>query len=112
LRRFTHMKKPLWSNTRETFIKCCYLQLMLCIAAGCLLALSSADDFLIASFTAGSGATTLPMEIFSHAQESNRNINALIILNSGGWAESLSWLNISYPRILPSKGLMFSPHSI
>ena len=48
------------------------------------------DDFLIASFTAGSGATTLPMEIFSRIRTGVKpDINALsviLILGSGGIA--------------------------
>jgi spermidine/putrescine transport system permease protein len=50
----------------QAFIKVLLPQLMPGIVAGCLLAfILSLDDFLIASFTAGNGANTLPMEIFS-----------------------------------------------
>jgi spermidine/putrescine transport system permease protein len=63
-------------------------QLMPAIVSGCLLAfVLSLDDFLIASFTAGGGATTLPMEIFSRIRTSVRpDINALsvfLIVTSG-----------------------------
>jgi spermidine/putrescine transport system permease protein len=48
------------------------------------------DDFLIASFTAGTGATTLPMEIFSRIRTGVKpDINALsvmLILLSGAVA--------------------------
>jgi spermidine/putrescine transport system permease protein len=58
------------------------------IVSGCLLAfVLSMDDFLIASFTAGGGATTLPMEIFSRIRTGVKpDINALsvvLILASG-----------------------------
>jgi spermidine/putrescine transport system permease protein len=58
------------------------------ILSGCLLAfVLSMDDFLIASFTAGSGATTLPMEIFSRIRTGVKpDINALsviLIIGSG-----------------------------
>jgi spermidine/putrescine transport system permease protein len=39
------------------------------------------DDFLIASFTAGTGATTLPMEIFSRIRTGVKpDINALSVM--------------------------------
>jgi spermidine/putrescine transport system permease protein len=58
------------------------------IISGCLLAfVLSLDDFLIASFTAGTGATTLPMEIFSRIRTVVKpDVNALsviLILASG-----------------------------
>jgi spermidine/putrescine transport system permease protein len=41
----------------------------------------SMDDFLISSFTAGTGATTLPMEIFSRIRTGVKpDINALSVL--------------------------------
>lgn len=63
-------------------------ELMPAIVAGCLLAfVLSLDDFLIASFTAGGGAATLPMEIFSRIRTGVKpDINALsviLILSSG-----------------------------
>lgn len=56
-------------------------QLAPAIVSGCLLAfVLSLDDFLIASFTAGGGVTTLPMEIFSRIRTSVRpDINALSV---------------------------------
>ncbi|NJO44487.1 MAG: ABC transporter permease [Oscillatoriales cyanobacterium RM2_1_1] len=72
----------------EAFIQVLLPQLMPGIISGCLLAfVLSMDDFLIASFTAGSGATTLPMEIFSRIRTGVKpDINALsviLILASG-----------------------------
>lgn len=72
----------------QAFIKVLLPQLMPGIVAGCLLAfVLSLDDFLIASFTAGSGATTLPIEIFSRIRTGVKpDINALsviVILVSG-----------------------------
>ncbi|NJR50792.1 MAG: ABC transporter permease [Leptolyngbyaceae cyanobacterium CSU_1_3] len=66
-------------------------ELMPAIVSGCLLAfVLSMDDFLISSFTAGGGATTLPIEIFSRIRTSVRpDINALsivLMLVSGGAA--------------------------
>ncbi len=66
-------------------------QLMPAIVSGCLLAfVLSMDDFLIASFTAGGGITTLPMEIFSRIRTSVRpDMNALsvvLLVISGGLA--------------------------
>lgn len=66
----------------QAFIKVLLPQLMPGIVAGCLLAfVLSLDDFLIASFTAGSGATTLPMEIFSRIRTGVKpDINALSVV--------------------------------
>lgn len=66
----------------QAFIKVLLPQLMPGIVAGCLLAfVLSLDDFLIASFTAGSGATTLPMEIFSRIRTGVKpDINALSVI--------------------------------
>jgi spermidine/putrescine transport system permease protein len=66
-------------------------QLAPAIVSGCLLAfVLSMDDFLIASFTAGGGVTTLPMEIFSRIRTSVRpDMNALsvvLMITSGGFA--------------------------
>jgi spermidine/putrescine transport system permease protein len=57
-------------------------QLMSGIISGCLLAfVLSLDDFLIASFTAGSGTNTLPMEIFSRIRTGVKpDINALSVM--------------------------------
>lgn len=66
-------------------------QLMPAIVSGCLLAfVLSMDDFLISSFTAGGGITTLPMEIFSRVRTSVKpDMNALsvvLMVASGGIA--------------------------
>ncbi|MGB3510486.1 MAG: ABC transporter permease [Microcoleaceae cyanobacterium] len=75
----------------EAFLKVLLPQLLPGIVSGCLLAfVLSMDDFLIATFTAGSGATTLPMEIFSRIRTGVKpDINALsviLILGSGAIA--------------------------
>lgn len=72
----------------QAFIKVLLPQLMPAIFSGCLLAfVLSMDDLLIASFTAGGGASTLPMEIFSRVRTGVKpDINALsviLILASG-----------------------------
>lgn len=72
----------------QAFIQVLLPQLTPGIIAGCLLAfVLSLDDFLIASFTAGSASATLPMEIFSRIRTSVKpDINALsviLILGSG-----------------------------
>ena len=66
----------------QAFVKVLLPQLMPGIVAGCLLAfVLSLDDFLIASFTSGSGATTLPMEIFSRIRTGVKpDINALSVI--------------------------------
>ncbi len=66
----------------QAFIQVLLPQLMPGILAGCLLAfVLSLDDFLIASFTAGSGYNTLPMEIFSRIRTGVKpDINALSVL--------------------------------
>lgn len=66
----------------QAFIKVLLPQLMPGIIAGCLLAfVLSLDDFLIASFTAGTGYNTLPMEIFSRIRSGVKpDINALSVL--------------------------------
>lgn len=66
-------------------------QLAPAIVSGCLLAfVLSMDDFLISSFTAGGGVTTLPMEIFSRIRTSVRpDMNALsvvLMIASAGFA--------------------------
>ncbi|OZH51840.1 ABC transporter permease [Hydrocoleum sp. CS-953] len=75
----------------EAFIQVLLPQLIPGILSGCLLAfVLSMDDFLIASFTSGSGATTLPMEIFSRIRTGVKpDINALsviLIVGSGAVA--------------------------
>jgi len=66
----------------QAFIKVLLPQLMPGIIAGCLLAfVLSLDDFLISSFTSGSGYNTLPMEIFSRIKRGvEPDINALSML--------------------------------
>lgn len=78
----------LGANQVQAFIQVLLPQLMPGILSGCLLAfVLSLDDFLIASFTAGSGAVTLPMEIFGRIRTGVKpDINALsvvLILLSG-----------------------------
>ncbi|MFB2972014.1 ABC transporter permease [Aerosakkonema sp. BLCC-F183] len=72
----------LGATPAQAFIKVLLPQLMPGIISGCLLAfVLSLDDFLIASFTAGSGANTLPMEIFSRIRTGVRpDINALSVV--------------------------------
>ena len=75
----------------QAFIKVLLPELMPAIIAGCLISfVLSMDDFLIASFTAGTGSTTLPMEIFSRIRTGVKpDINALsviLIVASGGIA--------------------------
>ena len=81
----------LGATPAEAFLKVLLPQLLPGIVSGCLLAfVLSMDDFLIASFTSGSGATTLPMEIFSRIRTGVKpDINALsviLILGSGSIA--------------------------
>jgi spermidine/putrescine transport system permease protein len=66
----------------QAFIKILLPELMPAIIAGSLLSfVLSMDDFLIASFTAGTGATTLPMEIFSRIRTGVKpDINALSVM--------------------------------
>jgi spermidine/putrescine transport system permease protein len=72
----------LGATPTQAFIKVLLPQLMPGIIAGCLLAfVLSLDDFLIASFTAGSGYNTLPMEIFSRIRTGVKpDINALSVM--------------------------------
>lgn len=66
----------------QSFAQVLLPELMPAIVSGCLLAfVLSMDDFLIASFTAGSGANTLPMEIFSRIRTGVKpDINALSVV--------------------------------
>ncbi|MGD1900960.1 MAG: ABC transporter permease [Geitlerinemataceae cyanobacterium] len=66
----------------QAFVQVLLPQLIPGIVSGCLLAfVLSMDDFLISSFTAGAGATTLPMEIFSRIRTGVRpDINALSVV--------------------------------
>lgn len=72
----------------QAFTKVLLPELMPAIFSGCLLAfVLSMDDLLVSSFTAGGGANTLPMEIFSRVRTGVKpDINALsvvLILFSG-----------------------------
>lgn len=78
----------LGANPTQAFIQVLLPEMMPAIISGCLLAfVLSLDDFLIASFTAGGGVTTLPMEIFSRIRTGVKpDINALsvvLILSTG-----------------------------
>lgn len=66
----------------QAFIQVLLPQLMPGIISGCLLSfILSMDDLLIASFTAGGGVTTLPMEIFSRVKTGVKpDINALSVV--------------------------------
>lgn len=66
----------------EAFLQVLLPQLLPGIISGCLLSfVLSMDDFLIASFTAGSGSTTLPLEIFSRIRTGVKpDINALSVI--------------------------------
>lgn len=72
----------LGATPTQAFIKVLLPELAPAILAGCLLAfVLSMDDFLISSFTAGIGSTTLPMEIFSRIRTGVKpDINALSVL--------------------------------
>lgn len=72
----------LGATPRQAFLRVLLPELMPGIVSGCLLAfVLSLDDFLIASFTAGSGSTTLPMEIFSRIRTGVKpDINALSVI--------------------------------
>jgi spermidine/putrescine transport system permease protein len=81
----------------QSFFQVLLPQLVPGIMSGCLLAfVLSLDDFLIASFTAGGGATTLPMEIFSRIRTGVKpDVNALsvlLLLGSGAIAFAAEWL--------------------
>ncbi|MDJ1185411.1 ABC transporter permease [Roseofilum casamattae] len=66
----------------QAFLQVLLPQLLPGIVSGCLLAfVLSMDDFLISSFTAGSGFNTLPMEIFSRIRTGVKpDINALSVI--------------------------------
>lgn len=72
----------LGATPTQAFIKVLLPELTPAIVAGCLLAfVLSMDDLLIASFTAGTGSSTLPMEIFSRIRTGVKpDINALSVL--------------------------------
>lgn len=72
----------LGANPFQAFVKVLLPELTPAIMSGCLLAfVLSMDDLLISSFTAGGGANTLPMEIFSRVRTGVKpDINALSVL--------------------------------
>ncbi|AFY67323.1 ABC transporter permease [Geitlerinema sp. PCC 7407] len=72
----------LGATPTEALIQVLLPELMPAIVSGCLLAfVLSLDDFLIASFTSGSGATTLPLEIFSRIRTGVKpDVNALSVI--------------------------------
>lgn len=74
--------QDLGATPLQSFLRVLLPQLTPAIVSGCLLAfVLSMDDFLIASFTAGGGAVTLPMEIFSRIRTGVKpDINALSVL--------------------------------
>ncbi|MGB3237062.1 MAG: ABC transporter permease [Geitlerinemataceae cyanobacterium] len=69
----------------QAFLQVLLPQLMPGIVSGCLIAfVLSMDDLLISSFTAGAGATTLPMEVFSRIRTGVKpDINALSVILIG-----------------------------
>lgn len=73
----------------QAFIRVLLPELTPAIVSGCLLAfVLSLDDFLIASFTAGGGTNTLPIEIFSRIRTGVKpDINALsvILISASGF---------------------------
>jgi spermidine/putrescine transport system permease protein len=87
----------LGATPAQAFIKVLLPELMPAIISGCLLSfVLSMDDLLISSFTAGSGVTTLPMEIFSRVRTGVKpDINALsvvLILGSGAIAFAAEYI--------------------
>lgn len=87
----------------QSFFQVLLPQLAPGILSGCLLAfVLSLDDFLISSFTAGNGATTLPMEIFSRIRTGVKpDVNALsslLILFSAAIALSSEYLRYRSER--------------
>jgi spermidine/putrescine transport system permease protein len=81
----------LGANPFQAFIQVLLPELWPAILSGCLLAFAlSMDDVVIASFTAGGGTMTLPMEILSRLRRSVKpDLNALsvvLMIVSGGAA--------------------------
>ena len=76
----------------QAFIRVLLPQLLPGIVSGCLLAfILSMDDFVIAYFTAGVGATTLPIAIFSSLRSGGvtpelNALSVLLIIASGSMA--------------------------
>jgi spermidine/putrescine transport system permease protein len=76
----------------QAFMRVLLPQLLPGIVSGCLLAfILSMDDFVIAYFTAGVGATTLPIAIFSSLRSGGvtpelNALSVLLIIASGSMA--------------------------
>lgn len=72
----------LGATPTQAFMQVLLPELAPAIISGCLLAfVLSMDDFLIASFTAGGGTKTLPMEIYSRIRTGVKpDINALSVV--------------------------------
>lgn len=92
----------------QAFFRVLLPELLPGIVAGCLIAfVLSMDDLLIASFTTGAGANTLPIEIFSRMRTGVKpDINALsvlLILASGLLAAIAEYLRYRGDRH-PSNG--------
>jgi spermidine/putrescine transport system permease protein len=93
----------LGATPAQAFIRVLLPELTPAILSGCLLAfVLSMDDLLISSFTAGEGANTLPMEIFSRVRTGVKpDINALsvvLILFSGILAFTAEYLRYQSDR--------------
>ncbi|MGP1375533.1 MAG: ABC transporter permease [Almyronema sp.] len=96
----------LGATPTQALVKILLPELMPAIVSGCLLAfVLSIDDLLISSFTAGSGANPLPIEIFSRIRTGVKpDMNALsvlLILSSGllaALAEYLRYKGSDSPR--------------
>jgi spermidine/putrescine transport system permease protein len=87
----------------QAFVQVLLPQLTPGIVSGCLLAfVLSLDDLLIASFTTGAGATTLPIEIFSRIRTGVQpDINALsivLIMASGLLATAAEYMRYRSER--------------
>ena len=80
----------LGATPTQAFVQVLLPELAPAIISGCLLAfVLSMDDFLIASFTAGGGTKTLPMEIYSRIRTGVKpDINALsvVLITASGLA--------------------------
>ncbi|PSN20444.1 spermidine/putrescine ABC transporter permease PotC [filamentous cyanobacterium CCP5] len=93
----------LGATPSQALVKVLIPQLLPGIISGCLLAfVLSMDDLLISSFTAGSGANPLPIEIFSRVRTGIKpDINALsivLILGSGLIAAIAEYLRYQSER--------------
>jgi spermidine/putrescine transport system permease protein len=87
----------LGANPVQAFMHVLLPELYPAILSGCLIAFAlSMDDFLISTFTAGGGTTTLPIEIYSRIKKGVKpDLNALsvvLILVSALVALAAEWL--------------------